>query len=76
MWKFTASHYSCHCLLKFYHSGSAADIISESAVQQGDPLGGTLFALAIQPVLLDLGILYPTLLIAAYADNVIFAGPL
>ena len=76
LWKFIASHYACHGLLKFFHSGTVTDINSESGVQQGDPLGSTLFALAIHPVLLDLGRSFPSLLITAYADNVIFAGPL
>ena len=76
LWKFIASHYGCHGLLKFFHSGTVTDINSESGVQQGDPLGSTLFALAIHPVLLDLGRSFPSLLITAYADNVIFAGPL
>ena len=76
LWKFIASHYGCHGLLKLFHSGTVTDINSESGVQQGDPLGSTLFALAIHPVLLDLGRLFPSLLITAYADNVIFAGPL
>ena len=76
LWKFIASHYGCHGLLKLFHSGTVTDINSESGVQQGDPLGSTLFALAIHPVLLDLGRSFPSLLITAYADNVIFAGPL
>ena len=76
LWKFIAFHYGCHGLLKFLHSGTATDINSESGAQQGDPLGSTLFALAIHPVLLDLGRSFPSLLITAYADNVIFAGPL
>ena len=76
MWKFIASNHGCHCLLNFFHSCSAKDTNSESGVQQGDRLGSILFALAINPVLLDLGRLYPSLLITAYADNDILAGPL
>ena len=71
MWKLIASHYCCNCLLDFFHSNSN----SESDAQQDDQLGSTVFALAIHPVLLDLGRLYPSLLITAYAVDVIFAGP-
>jgi hypothetical protein len=39
-------------------------------------LGSTLFALAIHPVLLEIGQRHPDVLITAYADNVIFTGPL
>ena len=48
-------------------------------MQQGDPLGSFLFALAIHPLLLQIGQDVPNALIKpgnAYADNVIIAGPL
>ena len=44
-------------------------------MQQGDPLGSTLFALAIHPVLLEIGRTFPHVLITAYADNVVLSGP-
>jgi hypothetical protein len=45
-------------------------------VQQGDPLGSTLFALAIHPVLLEIGRAFPHVLITAYAENVVLSGSL
>ena len=47
-------------------------------MQQGasDPLGSTLFSLAIHPLLLQIGQDVPNALINAYADNVIIADPL
>ena len=50
------------------------EILSQSGVQQGDPLGSILFALAIHPLLLEVGKKYPTILITAYADNVVTTG--
>ena len=76
LWKFITFHNACNGLLNFFHSGSATDINSKSGVLQGNPLGSTLFALAIHPILLDLSKLHPSLLITTYADNVIFTGPL
>ena len=35
LWKFIASHYACHGLLKFFHSGTVTDINSESGVTAG-----------------------------------------
>ena len=76
LWHFIASHYATHGKLRFFHSGTTSFISSQSGVQQGDPLGSTLFALAIHPVLLEIGRAFPDVLITAYADNVIVSGPL
>jgi hypothetical protein len=76
LWPYFAAHYGCHGLLKFYHSGSTTLIESKTGVQQGDPLGSSLFALAIHPILLELGDAFPGVFITAYADNVVMSGPL
>ena len=52
-----------------------SDIFSEAGVQQGDPLGSTLFALAIHSTLIKIAEAHEVL-ITAYADNVIISGPL
>ena len=62
-------------LLKYFHNGKVACISSKSGVQQGDLLDSTLFALAIHPILIKLGSQH-NVLITAYADNVVFSGPL
>ena len=78
LWKFIEAHYGCHGILRYFHSGTTSFLTSQSGVQQGDPLGSTLslFALAIHPLLLQIGQDVPTALITAHADNVIIAGPL
>ena len=45
-------------------------------MQQGDPLGSTLFAAAIHPLILQIGQDVSNALITAYADDAIIAGPL
>ena len=47
-----------------------------SGVQQGDPLGSVLFALAIHPILQQIGRDCCEVLVAAYADNVTLTGRL
>ena len=76
LWPYISAHYCCHGRLKFHHSGNIIIISSESGVQQGDPLCSTLFALAIHPILLQLGVAHPQVLFTAYADNVFMSGPL
>ena len=51
-------------------------IQSASGVQQGDPLGSLLFALALNPLLLGIGSRHPSVFISAHADNCIITGPL
>ena len=46
-------HYGCKGILKYYHEGEVSNILSQSGVQQGDPLGSTLFALATHLILLQ-----------------------
>ena len=75
LWQHVQAHYGCRGLLKYYHEGKVAYIHSESGVQQGDPLGSTLFALSIHPILIKLGTEH-NILITAYADNVVLSGPL
>jgi hypothetical protein len=50
-------------------------ISSETGVHQGNPLGSTLFTLALHPVLTELG-QHHQIIITAYADNVVLSGPL
>ena len=76
LWPYFAAHYGCHGSLKYYSSGTTSVVKSQSGVQQGDPLGSTLFALGIHPILLNLGHHHPRILVSAYADNVVLAGPL
>ena len=75
LWRHVQAHYGCKGILKYYHSGQVSHILSQSGVQQGDPLGSTLFALVIHPILLDIASNFDVV-IAAYADNVIFTGNL
>ena len=70
------AHYGVSGNLKFYGSDSNYIVQSEAGVQQGDPLGSLLFALAIHPLLLDIGQRHPSVFISAYADNCIITGPL
>ena len=75
LWHHIQAHYGCSGTLRYFHEGQTPIINSETGVQQGDPLGSTLFALAIHPILLALG-LHHQVLISAYADNVVISGPL
>jgi len=70
------AHYGVHGLLKFLAKGHTYHISSQSGVQQGDPLGSTLFALTLHPILLDVGQQVVDIIIAAFADNFNFTGPL
>ena len=76
LWRHIIGHYGAHGALKHYHSGSVELVSSESGVQQGDPLGSTLFAMAIHPTLIDIADKHPEVLLTAYADNVVISGPL
>ena len=75
LWRHIQAHYGCKGHLRFFHDGKVSFISSETGVQQGDPLGSTLFALALHPVLTELG-RHHQVLITAYADNVVISGPL
>ena len=75
LWRHIQAHYGTPGTLKLYLAGEVSDIFSEAGVQQGDPLGSTLFALAIHPTLIKIAEAYEVL-ITAYADNVIISGPL
>jgi hypothetical protein len=76
LWPFISAHSCCRGKLEFHPSGNLLIVTSETGVQQGDPLGNTLFAFGIHPILLQLGHDYPKVLFAAYADNVFMSGPL
>ena len=76
VWSHLRAHYGVSGNLKYYSRSEVLTIQSESGVQQGDPLGSQLFALAIHPLLLDIGARHPEVFISAYADNCIITGPL
>ena len=70
MCPYVSAHYDKNGILKFYHSGSVEHALSECGIQQGDPLGSILFALAFLPLLMMIADLNPEILVTAYADNV------
>ena len=76
LWPHIKCHYGAEGILKFYDAGQTYRVSSTSGVQQGDPLGSALFALALHPILVDLAEAFPNVQITAYADNVIISGPL
>ena len=45
-------------------------------LQLGDPLGSTPFAATIQPILIKIATTFDTIVVTAYADNVVFSGPM
>ena len=76
LWRHIKAHYGTSGILKHYQAGSVEYISSQAGVQQGDPLGSTLFAMAIHPTLISIAERHPDVLLTAYADNVIIVGPL
>ena len=74
LWSHFSAHYDKKGILKFYHSGNVEHVLSECGIQQGDPLGSILFALAFHPLLMKIADLYPDILVTAYADNVALVG--
>ena len=76
LWKHVQGYYGPKGNLKFYHEGKTFHINSSSGVQQGDPLGSVLFALALHPLLTKLAETHPDIFITAYADNIVFTGPM
>ena len=74
LWNLVQAHYGVHGLLKYYSGGKVVTLNSESGVHQGDPLGSTLFALALHPIIMKVAEEHPGVLILAYADNVIMIG--
>jgi len=76
LWGHICAHYGVHGILKYHAQGTTRHILSQRGVQQGDPLGSTLFALALHPILLEIGSTYSEVIVTAYADNVSFTGPL
>ena len=76
LWPHVLAHYGGRGLLKYYHDGEVTEICSESGVHQGCPLGSTLFAFALHPILIEIAEAFPSIIIFAYADNVVMTGPL
>ena len=76
LWRHIRGHYGRVGILKHYHGGGVEYINSEAGVQQGDPLGSTLFAMGIHSTLIDIARKHPDVLLTAYADNVIIIAPL
>ena len=76
LWSHIMAHHGTKGILKLYHSGSTYTILSETGVQQGDPLASNLFALALHPQLCSVARRHSDILITAYADNIIITGPL
>ncbi len=59
------AHYGVSGNFKYYSPNETFTVQSEAGVQQGDPLGSLLFALAIHPLLLDVGQQHPSVFILA-----------
>ena len=76
LWQHIQGHNGTKEILRLFLQGGIPEILSQSGVQQGGPLGSIHFALAIYPLLLEVGKKYPTMLITAYTDNVVMTGPL
>ena len=76
LWRHINGHYGQVGILKHYHAGGVEYIRSEAGVQQGDPLGSTLFAMGIHSTLIEIADKHPEVMLTAYADNVIIVAPL
>ena len=76
IWGHIQAHYGVKGTLRFYHSGKVYNILSQTGVQQGDPLGSTLFAATIQPILIKIATTFDAIVVTAYADNVTLSGPM
>ena len=76
LWRHFQAHYGCRGILKCFHQGTTYQILSASGVQQGDPLGTSLFALGNHPCLLEVANRHPAILATGYADNTFLLGPL
>ena len=59
------AHYSVKGILKYHVEGHTIDILSESGVQQGDPLGSVLYAETIHPSLIRVADAHPKVIIPA-----------
>jgi hypothetical protein len=66
-----ATHPGCKVNPRFFHIGIVSFISTETGVQQGDPMGSTLFALALPRILA--GTAESS---SQHADNVVISGPL
>jgi hypothetical protein len=76
LWRHIEANYGVHGVLKFFHNGEVDEVLSEAGVQQGDPLGSVLYALAIHPALLRIGRRFGEVFVGGYADNISLAGRL
>ena len=74
LWNIVQAHYGVHGILKYYSGGQVITIPSESGVHQGDPLGSTLFAFTLHPIIMKVAESHSDVLILAYADNVFMIG--
>jgi hypothetical protein len=52
LWSYINAHYGVKGVLKYYHGGKVHLFSSDAGVHQGDPIAGTLFALAIHPIII------------------------
>ena len=70
LWSYINAHYGVKGVLKYYHGGNVHLFSSDAGVHQGDPIAGTLFALAIHPIIIKLAEDYDVV-VTAYSDNII-----
>jgi hypothetical protein len=73
LWSYINAHYGVKGVLKYYHGGKVHLFSSDAGVHQGDPIAGTLFALAIHPIIIKVAEDYDVV-VTAYADNIIMSG--
>ena len=67
--------YSKHNPLVFHQENSSILLTAEEGIQQGDPLGPTLFTISIHSILHDIQESHPNVQVLAYLNDVFFAGP-
>ena len=75
LYAFVAACYITPPALSFLHSDGVCCIQSAEGVQQGDPMGPFLFALALQPCLRSASRGVSPGLVMSYLDDAVIAGP-